>query len=97
MRCCSSCESERESRVALTERVFLDQVEDFLLLSNFVMFSQGFPGDIGPPGQNGIEGPKVCISLFWSLKVPKICNWVPYCKLVADMLIFRYLPGECRR
>lgn len=22
-------------------------------------FSQGFPGDIGPPGQNGPEGPKV--------------------------------------
>lgn len=32
-------------------------------------FLQGFPGDIGPPGQNGPEGPKVCY-LFLSQTFP---------------------------
>lgn len=29
------------------------------LFKSFKCLHQGFPGDIGPPGHNGLEGPKV--------------------------------------
>lgn len=38
---------------------------------NVVFFFQGFPGDIGPPGQNGPQGPKVCY-LFLRQTFPNI-------------------------
>lgn len=38
---------------------------------NVFIFLQGFPGDIGPPGQNGPEGPKVSY-LFLSQTFPNV-------------------------
>lgn len=39
---------------------------------HFLLFLQGFPGDIGPPGQNGPEGPKVSRTTSAQLEPQKL-------------------------
>lgn len=49
------------------------------------MFLQGFPGDIGPPGQNGPEGPKVSKAQLYTWGPNHCCFWFPWPSL-AELL-----------